>query len=284
MISHFSWRSVYQALTCPSSHRNATGTFTIVESISLPTLSFPPKGAPEYALPDANEVEFYHGIPEAGPLGDALTRKLTHGYWSAISYADAQIGRLWNALDSLDLKRRTVVVVVSDQGYHLGELGIWGKHTNYENAVRAPLILFIPGLANSGKNVGALVELVDVFPTLVEIVGLPIPKGLDGVSFKPLLAQADKDWKRAAFSRYARKLPADMGSGWIEGRSIRTRHHRLVEWTIEPAGTLLSHELYKYEDDLLEKVNIANEPGSRSSLRKMIRILHAGWPKNLNPE
>lgn len=219
------------------------------------------------------ELRGYLGMPEAGPMPEAEARRMVHGYYAALSYADAQVGRLLDALDATGLADRTVVILWGDHGWHLGDHGLWGKETAFERATRVPLIVAVPGQAAAGRTTDALVELVDVYPTLVDLCGLPVPEGLEGTSFVPLLADPDRTWKRGAFSEQPRDLP---GFGTALGRSVRTPRYRFTEWTV--AGRdYRACELYDYEADPLETVNLAGDPAVAEIERKLADLLHAGW-------
>ncbi|MBP8257804.1 MAG: sulfatase, partial [Opitutaceae bacterium] len=135
-----------------------------------------PVGAPKYALTGSEELRSYAGIPK-GDLPAELQRDLIHGYYAAVSYVDAQVGRVLDELDRQNLADRTIVVLWGDHGWHLGDHSLWGKKTNYEQAARIPLILAGPGVAQGEKS-SALVETVDLYPTLGELAGLPIPGGI----------------------------------------------------------------------------------------------------------
>lgn len=219
------------------------------------------------------EARGYLGIPEAGPMPEAQARTMIHGYYAALSYADSQVGRLLEALDANGLADRTVVILWGDHGWHLGDHGLWGKETAFERATRVPLIVAVPGQAAAGRTTDALVELVDVYPTLVDLCGLPVPEGLEGTSFVPLLTNPDRAWKRAAFSEQPRDLP---GYGMALGRSVRTPRYRFTEWTV--AGRdYRARELYDYDSDPLETANRAGDPAVAEIERELAELLHAGW-------
>jgi iduronate 2-sulfatase len=142
-----------------------------------PKLQRPPEGAPEFALTTWGELRQYSDIPEFGPLSTAQQRQLIHGYYAATSYMDAQLGRVLDALDRSPFARNTIIVLWGDHGWHLGDHGMWCKHTNYEQAARIPLVVVAPGVTPAGVKSGALVETVDIYPTLCELAGLPAPRG-----------------------------------------------------------------------------------------------------------
>jgi len=154
--------------------------------IQLASNKFRPKDAPDYAILPGGELRNYHGIPQ-GSIPDDLARQLKHGYYAAVSYMDAQVGKVLDELDRLDLRRNTIVILWGDHGWKLGEHDAWCKHSNYENDTNAPLVISVPGMKKAGGQTAALVEFVDIYPTLAELAGLPLPGHLEGASFKPLL-------------------------------------------------------------------------------------------------
>ena len=146
-----------------------------LENLGLTLFPKMPTGAPDVALTNWGETRIYKDIPKAGPITEEKAREMIRGYYASISYVDAQVGRLEEALNSLELYEKTIIVLWGDHGYHLGDLGLWGKYTNFEQATRVPLIIKIPG--QRPKIVRDVVELIDVFPTLADLGQLPMPKG-----------------------------------------------------------------------------------------------------------
>lgn len=169
-------------------------------------------------------------------------RKLRHGYWAATSYADAQVGKVLDALDELGLRENTIVVLWGDHGYHLGELGFWGKHTLHEHSMRSAFIVRTPGMAEAGTPTDALTGSVDIYPTLVELAGLPTPDHIDGRSFVPVL-----DDPQATISDHVLGF-------WRNGYTIRSEHHRLIR---RGDGV----QLFDHRNDPGETTDIANEHG-----------------------
>jgi iduronate 2-sulfatase len=171
---------------------------------------------------------------------------------------DAQIGKVIAELDRLDLARNTIIVVWGDHGFHLGDLGIWTKHTNYEQANRIPLLLVAPGVTRADTVTRQLAESVDLFPTLAELAGLPapeVPQPLSGKSLVPVLKDPARRIRDRAFHCYPRR-------GGVIGRAIRTERYRMVEWKKPgaPAGTA-QYELYDYRGHPVEQRNLAQEQG-----------------------
>jgi iduronate 2-sulfatase len=221
----------------------------------LPELKEPPIGAPKFAPTTWGELRQYSDIPDTGPLDDAKTRHLIHGYHAAVSFMDAQLGRVLDAVDASGFAQNTIIVLWGDHGWHLGDHGMWCKHTNYEQAARIPLIIVAPGVAKAGAKTGALAETVDLYPTLCELAGLPVPADLDGASFVAALKNPAAATKEAVFHVYPR--------GQMMGRAVRTARHRLVEWKRPgaPAESAVL-ELYDYEADAAETKNLAAEQPS----------------------
>ncbi|HPO16383.1 MAG TPA: sulfatase, partial [Candidatus Hydrogenedentes bacterium] len=143
------------------------------ESIPLAPNPFLPKDAPPYALADRNELWSYEGVPPESHLPNAYARQLKHGYYAAVSYMDAQVGRVLDELDRLGLRDDTIIVLWGDHGWKLGEHDRWCKHSNVENDTNAPLLISAPGMQHRGEKTDALVEFVDIYPSLCELAGLP---------------------------------------------------------------------------------------------------------------
>ena len=229
----------------------------------------PIDGAPKWAPQFGGELRQYHEVPRNGALPEELQRSLIHGYYAATAYMDAQLGRVLAELDALGLREKTVVVLWGDHGWHLGDHGMWCKHTNYEQAARAPLIVTAPGRRAATSS--ALVEFVDVYPTLAELCGLPLPEGLEGASFAPLLDDPGRAWKKAAFSQYPRGIA---GTGRCMGYSMRTARHRFVAWE---AKGVAEYELYDLEKDPGETANLAKKPEHAELVKSLLAQLKAGW-------
>lgn len=237
-----------------------------------------PEGAPSFALTRSEELRAFWNVPDEGDF-DAETRaKLVHGYYACTSYVDAQVGRLLDALVRLELEESTIVVLWGDHGWHLGDLGLWGKHTNYERAVRSPLVVRVPGAKARGAHSDALVELVDLYPTLAELCGLDAPADLEGASFAPLLEEPGAPWKRAVFHLFSRAAPE---VGDAVGRAVRTERWRLVEWRA-PERDIRALELYDYAGPG-ERQNLADRPESAEVLAELSALLEAGWRAALPP-
>ena len=237
------------------------------------------KNGPLIAYHQSGELRNYLDIPEYATLpADSLRiglklekqKELIHGYYAAISYMDAQVGILLNTLESLGTLDNTIIVLWGDHGWHLGDHDLWHKHTNFEEATRAPLIIAGPGI-KSGKT-NSLTEFVDVFPTICDLAGVVIPKNLDGKSLKPLMLNNKAKGKEYAISQYPRKLKkAEMAKlGYADakmmGYSLRTNQYRYTIWMNNfnskeafNESQVYASEMYDYVKDPLEKVNVVND-------------------------
>ena len=250
------------------------------EILQLASNPYLPKDMPPIAWEDSIELRlFYSGIPPKGtPIPDKTARKLIRGYCASVSYVDAQVGRVLAELDRLGLRDRTIVVLWGDHGWHLGEHQIWGKSHNFEVTTRAPLIFSVPGQAKRGVTSEALVEFVDIYPTLVDLCGIAVPAGLEGLSMVPVIEAPDRPWKQAAFSQYPRH------AGKIMGYSMRTDRYRYTEWKKVDDNATMGVELYDHEKDSGENVNRAGQPEYQDLVAQLGRRLHAGWRAALPPD
>jgi arylsulfatase A-like enzyme len=235
---------------------------------------FLPKDAPVFSMADKNELWGYSGVPDASHLPEGYARQLKHGYYAAVSYMDAQLGRVVDELDNLGLRENTVIILWGDHGWKLGEHDRWSKHSTVENDVQAPLIISAPGMKAVGKKTDALVEFVDMYPTLAELAGLPVAADLEGKSLKPLLDNPALPWKSAAFSQY----PRTIGGKKLMGYSMRTDRYRFTRWVDRSDHAKVEAvELYDHQTDPQENTNLANEPASKAVIEKLTTQLQAGW-------
>jgi arylsulfatase A-like enzyme len=243
-------------------------------SLELADNPYAPKGSPEFAMTNWGELRKYHGIPAEGPLTDEQARSMIHGYYAAISYVDAQVGRLLAELERLGLAEKTIVVFWGDHGWKLGEHGGWCKHTNFELDTRVPLIFRMPLQKAAGQTSNALVEFVDIYPTLCELAGLPMPEGLEGLSAAPLLDQPGLPWKLAAFSQYPRSVSGKK----LMGYSMRTDRYRLTRWEnrYDPEE-VVAIEIYDHAADQDENINIATDPANGALIERLTRQYRKGW-------
>ena len=236
-----------------------------LDSIPLPANRYVPKGAPEFAAKTGEDFYWYGNVPRDRVITDDFGRRCLQGYLAAISYVDACAGRVLAELDRLGLGGNTIVVFWGDHGYYMGEHNWWGgKHNNYEGATRAPLIVAVPGMKAAGRKTDALVEFVDLFPSLAALCGLPAPAGLEGQSFAALLDDPKAPWTKVAFSEYPK--------GGFQGTAMRNDRYRYVEWR-DKSGKLVARELYDHQADPQENENVAERPENAETLAQLGRDL-----------
>lgn len=248
------------------------------EAIKLAAYQKAPEGAPKYALHTWGELKAYSDIKKNigkdGRVVESKQRELIHGYYASVSYIDAQLGLLLDYLKSSGLQENTTVVLIGDHGWHLGDHGVWNKHTNYEQATRTPLFVMTPKGKKGIKNASPA-ELIDVFPTLCESTGLATPKHLQGKSLLPIVEGSETRVKEAALSQYPR--------GSKMGYALRSDRYRYVEWRQGDykkskdyiQGPVLATELYDYETDPLETKNLANDPNYSETVKALKAKLEA---------
>jgi arylsulfatase A-like enzyme len=216
------------------------------------------KGSPEYAYHTWGELKAYSDVDET--LSDDQQRELIHGYYACVAFVDAQIGRVIDKLERSGLDKNTIVVLWGDHGWHLGDHGMWCKHSNFEQATRSPLIISVPEFQNPGITESP-VESVDIFPTLCELAELAVPEQLEGISLVPILKDAGVMVKDFAMSQYPRR-------GTLMGYALRDKRYRAVFWvdhSVVKGGQFVESmiqdiELFDYDVDPLETINLAENP------------------------
>ncbi len=284
--------------------------------IPLATQENGPEYGAQMGLHASFELRVRYGIPKTGPINPELAKTLRHAYLACVSYVDAQIGRMIAALEEAGIRDNTIIVVWSDHGWHLGEMGIWGKATNYEIATRVPLIIWTPDMPdkNRGKATDALVELVDIYPTLCDLAGIVPPNHLEGNSFTPLLDDPKRSWKSAAFSQFPnpalrewaanplspgmretyfgplikeveariiaqqrQRWDRDLFENHLMGYTMRTDRYRLVVWKDRRhlQDKPIFVELYDHKKDPAETLNIAEKKPVLVS--RLLAKFDAGW-------
>jgi iduronate 2-sulfatase len=229
------------------------------------------EGVPSIAYNQSREARTYTDVPNSGEISEEKKLELRHGYFASITYLDAQIGKLLTEFDRLGLSQNTVVVFFSDHGFHAGEFGEFGKLTNFEAGTRVPLIIAYPGMPYAGMSTAALTELVDIYPTLVDLCGLPSPAAggqLSGNSLRPILDNPAEKGKEAALSQISRPLGVEQDFG-ILGSSIRTDTHRYNVWVQKSDGSIVAEELYDLSSDPNIVENIVQDR-KRKSVRESL--------------
>ena len=238
-------------------------------AIPLAKNTFLPKDAPDFAATSGQDFRWYGNVP-SGPLEEPFARECLHGYLAAISYVDALVGRLLDALDESGLAEKTVVVFWTDHGYYMGEHTWWGsKHNNYEGATRNAMIIAVPGQQTAGQQTDSLVQSVDIGPTVIELCGLPAGDGFEGRSLKPIIDDPNASVNDAAFSWYPK-------SGYV-GIAMRTKRWRFVEWA--KPGQPPVFELYDQVADSQNDVNLAGRPEHAELLQTLHQQLRQRFPQ-----
>jgi iduronate 2-sulfatase len=209
--------------------------------------------------------------PENYGISPEEQKQAVQAYYASITFLDAQVGKVIDALDRLNLADRTVVVFLSDHGYHLGEHGLWQKQSLFEESTRVPLLIAAPGRKARGQTSAGLVELVDLYPTLADLCDLSPPSNLAGRSLCPLLDDPKQPGKPAAISQVRRGGPNDFFLGY----ALRTERYRYVEWDEGRQGA----QLYDHQNDPEEFHNLATDPqhaGTVATMKRLLRETLAG--------
>lgn len=250
------------------------------EQIGLPKPKNLAEGSPEFAVERYYLNQYNWETADPGiPFTDAYARLIRHAYYASSSFVDAQVGLVMDALRKSGLEEETIVLFVSDHGFLMGEQNYWGKTNLFEKGLQVPLLVSWKGHIESGLESDALVEAVDIFPTLADLAGLEVPDYLEGNSFKPVLQDPDRPWKSGALSQQPRGLVAN-----LEGTSMRTQRYRYTEWVNTFTGEIEAQELFDYELDPTESVNLATRPENAEILDKLSAQLNAGWKSMLPPD
>ena len=229
------------------------------EEMRLPEVNALPLNAPSEAWHNWGELRYYDDMPPAPePLSEALARTLIHGYYASVSYIDALVGRILGALDENGFSDNTIVVFLSDHGWSLGEHGLWAKHSTFDVSTRSPLIIRAPGVAPGHTQ--ALVAYLDLYPTLMEMLGFDVAAHLHGRSFVNVLSNPDAPGKAAVYLR------------WLDAEAIKTPDFALSEW-FDEQGEVTARMLYDHRNDRDETINLAEEPEYRDTVEAMHRAL-----------
>jgi iduronate 2-sulfatase len=225
------------------------------------------KGAPELAYHTHRELGGYANVPEDERVSAAQARELRHGYYACVSYTDAQVGKVLDALRRLGLDQNTIVVLWGDHGYALGEEDRWCKGTNFDMDTRVPLVIRVPGLTAPGVATEAMIEYVDLYPTLAALAGLTPPSDLDGRSLVPILNDPRARGRDLVLSQFIR--PFRPATPEVMGYSIRTERYRYTRWVEWPTRKTTAEELYDYSSQasairegafMVERENVVENP------------------------
>ncbi len=237
--------------------------------------------SPDIAYHVSGELKSYTDIPQFDSYSEKeldhlpvdKQKELLHGYYAAMSYTDAQIMKLLKELDRLKIRENTIIVLWGDHGWHLGDHGLWNKHTNFEQATHTLLMMSVPG-SKPGIRPVTLCEFTDIYPTLCELINVPVPKHLDGISLVPAIKNPDSSVREYAFSQYPRE------NAKVMGYSIRTGRFRYTEWMKDSYRTnmpydkkyVMAREMYDYEKDPQETVSIVDKPEYRNEQQSMEKL------------
>ena len=222
------------------------------------------KDSPEFAYNrNYGELRSYSDMPSRaeGHITVDQQKELIHGYRACVTYIDTLIGKLLDKLEELNIADNTIICLWGDHGWHLGDHRQWCKHSNYEQAVRAPLMIAAPGM-KGGQKCSSPTGHIDVFPTLCSLAGLAIPECVEGKDITPLLKDPSSSVRKAILSQY----PRSVNGAPVMGYTLRSERYRYVKWVQlnyrkgERKGLLVTTELYDYKQDPLETVNLANSP------------------------
>jgi len=246
------------------------------DTIKLAAFRKMPLGSPDYAFHPGYELGGYSDI-EIKELGtdSEKQRELIHGYYACVSYVDAQIGKVMAKLKETGLDKNTIIVLWGDHGWHLGDHNIWCKHSTFEQATHSPLIISMghgAGSMERGEKSSSPVESVDIFPTLCELAELSTPEQLEGTSLVPILKNPAVKVKDFAMSQYP-----DHAKKGLMGYALRTERYRLVVWIQDKVSRtgkfdpsqIAATELYDYQTDTLERVNLAHNPEYKSVVAEL---------------
>lgn len=254
--------------------------------LPLPTFRQLPTGAPDWVVTQGI-VENYYQMPAFDTVDDSFLKRYLQGYLACISYVDACTGRLLDALDRAGHADNTIIVFLGDHGYQMGEYGSWGhKHSNFEISTRAPLLVSTPG--RGGQTTNAITEFLDIYPSLCELAGIPVPAAVEGASFAALFDEPRQAFheprqahREAAFSEMKRR-------GRI-GRSVRTDRFRYTQWR-NGDNRLVAEELYDHQadrlqpppdssyDGRLEVVNVVNRSEYTDTVERLSKLLQRTLP------
>ena len=235
-----------------------------------------PENGAAMGLHASFELRVRHGIPKSGPIEGELARTLKHAYLASVSYVDAQIGKMITALEEAGVRENTIIIMWGDHGWHLGDMGVWGKATNYEIATRVPMLIWTPDMpkGSRGKKTKGLVELIDMYPTLTELAGLELPDHLEGQSFVPLLENPNQEWKKAVFSQFPSPALREWAANPLTTEMRETYFGPLIE---EVEGRIIAQQGKKWNRDLFE-----NKLMGYSMRTERYRFV--AWKDRTNPE
>lgn len=234
-------------------------------SIHLPESYLQPKSTPSKAFHRYGELRNYENIPKKGDLPEDLAKELIHGYYASVSYIDAQVGLVLDELQRLGMAENTIVVLWGDHGWNLADHKLWCKHCTFETALHTPLIIKVPN-KTKGQRTPAITEYIDVYPSLCELAGIPIPNTVDGTSFVPLIngEESTKDWAVCKFKDAVTLIKNDLF---------------YTEWT-DDKGEAYARMLFDHKTDPLELDNLAEKEEYIDLVSQLSVELRQRWGKD----
>ena len=238
-------------------------------TIKQPYNNFVPKDAPKEAISNWAEMRAYTGIPKVGQVSDDTAKILIHGYYATVSYVDTLIGKILKTLKNLGLDKNTIVILVADHGYNLQEHTLWAKYTSFNITSRVPLIIRTPWM-KEGKQTDALVELVDIYPTIAELCNLKLPENqIVGKSLVPILKNTGLKGKDYVFTKTANAF------------MLTTPKYGYTEFINLKTGKPFARMLYDHTKDPDENVNVAGLPEYSDIVKRLSNILHTEFKSNI---
>ncbi len=229
------------------------------QKIALASNPLPPEDAPSEAFHPWKELRDYHSVPKTGNLSNELALKLRHAYYASISYMDAQVGLLLDELKNKGLADNTIIVLLGDHGWNLGENSLWGKHCNFNRSMNAPLIFKVPRLTKGGTN-ASITEFIDIYPTLCNLAGLNLPPQLEGESLVNRLRNPGITQQDYAISKFA------------NGVSLIESNFSYSEWYNKADG-IVSNMLYNHSTDPEENINLSLKPEYAGTVKRLSKRL-----------
>ncbi|MFK8112485.1 MAG: sulfatase [Rubripirellula sp.] len=242
------------------------------DRITPPHPALPPSDVPAIAMHESREIRGYGNAPKDREFNEKEIQHFRHGYYASISFLDAQIGEILNALDASGMAEETIVLFTSDHGFHIGEHTLWGKTSNFELDARVPLIIASPQHSGShGKTTQALCELVDLYPTLAELADLDsnLTAKLDGLSLARIVGNPTETVKDYALTQHQQPFYGNRKNWQATGYSMRTNRWRYTQWrSIKDAG-VVAEELYDHSKDPGETINLARQTEHQETVERL---------------
>jgi len=230
------------------------------KEVALASNRFSPKDLPDPCR-TSGEIDGYALTGKRKQL-EEFHREARHAYYACVTYVDAQIGKITKELDTLGLSENTIIILWGDHGWNLGEHNFWGKHNTLNNSLHSPLIVYAPGRREKSRT-SRLVEFVDIYPSLCELAGLPVPGHVQGRSFVPLMNNPEQEWKSAVFCK------------WSGCDAVKTDRYLYTEW--KKGGKVTHRMLFDHKTDPFENINIAETAEAKDTADQLSKLLQAGW-------